>query len=551
MLTTYTTGIGNSGLLGPAVTSHTSTASDGDHYFNVVSTDAAGNTNTSACSPLMTVDKTAPAQATAPTWAEGVPHNTVNVNASWTLSTAPDIASQDIAYYTNGTCSVAEGTSATLGSAVTSHPFTGAHGNTYYYRITTTDTAGNTSLSDCSNPMMIDTVAPTLSAISIASNNSDASKAKVGNIITVSFTASEALGGTPTVQINGNATSVSGSNPYNATYTMTGGDIEGSVTFTIDFFDQAGNSGTQVTAVTNGSSVVFDKTAPTVTINQATTETVGACSFTAPSDPSNSAAIQYKVLTNEPVLPATFTTADITNAGTGGSTSISWTIQDCGDNQSFKVSTTTIFGDGTIIPQIGASAITYFSGNGNPASTSTDNTVAYDGTPPANATGLGWSESSPFNAVGVNASWTLSVSPDVASQTIQFYTDSSCTGGNEDGSAIALGAVTTTQVYTGTNGITHGYEITTIDNAGNTSTSGCSSGMEIDTAPPTDNAANPQFTDAIDGDGNDIAVTWTAFSDTNLSDHRITTYTDSGCTTGMTDHGLTGFSTNSNSTIVG
>ena len=285
MLTTYTTGIGNSGLLGPAVTSHTSTASDGDHYFNVVSTDAAGNTNTSACSPLMTVDKTAPAQATAPTWAEGVPHNTVNVNASWTLSTAPDIASQDIAYYTNGTCSVAEGTSATLGSAVTSHPFTGAHGNTYYYRITTTDTAGNTSLSDCSNPMMIDTVAPTLSAISIASNNSDASKAKVGNIITVSFTASEALGGTPTVQINGNATSVSGSNPYNATYTMTGGDIEGSVTFTIDFFDQAGNSGTQVTAVTNGSSVVFDKTAPTVTINQATTETVGACSFTAPSDP--------------------------------------------------------------------------------------------------------------------------------------------------------------------------------------------------------------------------------------------------------------------------
>ena len=111
--------------------------------------------------------------------------------------------------------------------------------------------------------------------------------------------------------------------------------------------------------------------------------------------------------------------------------------------------------------------------------------------------------------------------------------------------------MTTTQVYTGTNGITHGYEITTIDNAGNTSTSGCSSGMEIDTAPPTDNAANPQFTDAIDGDGNDIAVTWTAFSDTNLSDHRITTYTDSGCTTGMTDHGLTGFSTNSNSTIVG
>src|SRR5690606_23890624 len=71
-----------------------------------------------------------------------------------------------------------------------------------------------------------------------------------------------------------------------------------------------------------------------------------------------------------------------------------------------------------------------------------------------------------------------------------------------------------------------------------------------DSFAPTDNTSDLQFTAIADADGDNIAVTWTAFTDTNLSDHRIITYTNSGCSTGAVDHGLTGSSTNSNSTIV-
>ena len=45
---------------------------------------------------------------------------------------------------------------------------------------------------------------------------------------------------------------------------MVQGDANGVIPFTIDFQDIAGRAGTQVTAVTGGSSVTYDKTAPTL-----------------------------------------------------------------------------------------------------------------------------------------------------------------------------------------------------------------------------------------------------------------------------------------------
>ena len=112
---------------------------------------------------------------------------------------------------------------------------------------------------------------PTLPTVSIASNNANAALAKTGNIVTVSFTASETLLGLPTATIRGQAaavTNVGGLN-YTATYTMLITDTEGLVPFTIDFADAAGDAGTQVTGTTNATSVTFDRTAatlPTVSI---------------------------------------------------------------------------------------------------------------------------------------------------------------------------------------------------------------------------------------------------------------------------------------------
>jgi len=129
---------------------------------------------------------------------------------------------------------------------------------------------------------IIDTAAPTLSSVAIVSNNStNTNKAKVGDTVTLSFTSSETIQ-TPTVNFTSGGNAVAGSvtvnnpsgNNWTATYVTQSGDTTGAVGFTIDFSDSVGNTGTQVTATTNSSSVTFDKTAPafsSVTPNSSTT----------------------------------------------------------------------------------------------------------------------------------------------------------------------------------------------------------------------------------------------------------------------------------------
>ncbi|SVE18065.1 uncharacterized protein METZ01_LOCUS470919, partial [marine metagenome] len=51
---------------------------------------------------------------------------------------------------------------------------------------------------------------------------------------------------------------------WEASYTAATGDREGTVAFTIDFFDYAGNAGTQVDAIISGTDVIFDETPPTL-----------------------------------------------------------------------------------------------------------------------------------------------------------------------------------------------------------------------------------------------------------------------------------------------
>jgi len=123
--------------------------------------------------------------------------------------------------------------------------------------------------------VLVDAIKPTLTTVSIVSNNSDTTKAKVGNEITVSFTASEAIA-TPTATVAGKVATIAGSgNSYTAKYTMVSGDTEGVVLFTINVSDVVGNAGTQVTATTNSSSIMFDKTLPTVTTYSPTDDATG------------------------------------------------------------------------------------------------------------------------------------------------------------------------------------------------------------------------------------------------------------------------------------
>ncbi|GGK77687.1 hypothetical protein GCM10011405_26850 [Rufibacter glacialis] len=111
-----------------------------------------------------------------------------------------------------------------------------------------------------------DRTKPTLSSVAISSGNHNLGYAKEGDVITLNFTASESTE-TPRVTIAGNPVPPTAgvTNSYTASYIMTAADAEGQVAFTIDFQDQSGNMGTQVTTTTNGSSVAYDRTAPVIT----------------------------------------------------------------------------------------------------------------------------------------------------------------------------------------------------------------------------------------------------------------------------------------------
>lgn len=130
------------------------------------------------------------------------------------------------------------------------------------------DLAGNAgSGTTNSNNYVIDTLLPILTSVSISSNNANTTLAKQGDVVTLTFTASEPIV-IPTVTIQGVSadliTNPSGDN-WVATRSMNGSDTEGPITFSIDFADNpAGNNGVTVTAVTDGSSVSYDRTNPSV-----------------------------------------------------------------------------------------------------------------------------------------------------------------------------------------------------------------------------------------------------------------------------------------------
>lgn len=116
-----------------------------------------------------------------------------------------------------------------------------------------------------------DTVAPILSMVSISSSNNDTAKAIPGDVITLSFTANEAIQ-LPTVTFSSGGTSVNGTvsvqntsaNTWTATFVAKANDTAGPVTYSIAFSDTAGNAGTAVTSTSDGTAVgmVIDTGAP-------------------------------------------------------------------------------------------------------------------------------------------------------------------------------------------------------------------------------------------------------------------------------------------------
>lgn len=239
------------------------------------------------------------------------------------------------------------------------------------FTISFTDLAGNngtnvTAVTDASS-VTFDKTLPTLTTVHIQSNNANTAKAKVGDIVTLSFitsepvvTASAGINGHPVAVVN-----VSGNN-YTASWTMTNTDPEGPVTFSIGTYgDPAGNVGTTISTTTDASSVTFDRTAPSVTIDQASTQ----------ADPTTAATIHFTVVFNEPVTG--FATGDVTLGGTAGATATTVTEIAPMNGTTYDVAVTGMNANGTVIASVGANKAMDAAGNTNAASTSTDNTVTW------------------------------------------------------------------------------------------------------------------------------------------------------------------------------
>jgi hypothetical protein len=138
--------------------------------------------------------------------------------------------------------------------------------------------------------------------------------------------------------------------------------------------DAAGNplgtSGGGLNGDFAGEAYTVDKTAPTVTINQAASQ----------ADPTNSQPINFSLVFSEPV--SGLTASDVTLTGTAGNVGGA-TSTVTGGPTSYNLTVSGLTADGTVTASVPADGAADSAGNGNAVSTTTDATVTYDTTGPA------------------------------------------------------------------------------------------------------------------------------------------------------------------------
>src|SRR5688572_3070612 len=169
--------------------------------------------------------------------------------------------------------------------------------------------------------------------------------------------------------------SVTGVSGSGTTYSVTVGTGSGDGTLRLDLVDDDSIGGFLPLAglgTGNGNATgevyTIDKTAPTVTINQAGAQ----------ADPTMASPILFTVTFSEAVTG--FTAAGVSFAGsTVGGTLVASVS---GTGTTYTVSITGMTGSGTVVAGILAGTAFDLGGNANPASTSTDNSVAFDAAAP-------------------------------------------------------------------------------------------------------------------------------------------------------------------------
>ena len=138
-----------------------------------------------------------------------------------------------------------------------------------------TDAVGNGNTAASQFNWTYDNSSAELDDVTLVSNNSSSTLAKVDDIATLSFTANEPIN-SPTVSfasggeaIAANRVTVSNTsgNTWSASFTFVSDDTEGAVTYSVAYSDIIGNSAVPVTS--GSGSITFDKTRPVSSISNA------------------------------------------------------------------------------------------------------------------------------------------------------------------------------------------------------------------------------------------------------------------------------------------
>jgi hypothetical protein len=159
--------------------------------------------------------------------------------------------------------------------------------------------------------------------------------------------------------------------PSTYSVAVTGMTSDGTVVLSIDAGvaqDPAGLDNLASTSADN--TVTYDTTVPTVTINKSGAQ----------ADPTNTGPITFDVVFSEPVVGFGLGSVNLSSSTGVGSPSVTSFLQT--GPSSYTVSVTGMSGTGNVVAKVVANAVTDPAGNGNAASTSTDNSVAFDNTPP-------------------------------------------------------------------------------------------------------------------------------------------------------------------------
>ncbi|MFJ7732878.1 S-layer homology domain-containing protein [Lysinibacillus sp. NPDC097231] len=256
---------GTATLNGAVFTSGATVSTSGN--YTLVVTDSAGNTTTIT----FVIDKALPLAVEVKIKSNNLDPTKAKVGDTITLTMKTDKNIQI------PTVTIA-GKTATVTGAITNWQATYVIANgdlegTAPFTINFKDLQGNsaTEVTDVTDGsyVIVDGIKPTVKKVTMVSTNANPAVAKVDDVITIDFESSEDIV-SPNVTILGQTANVTDkgdgdAKTWQASYTLKPGDSEGPISFTIDYQDLAGNDGLQVTEVSSGTIVVFDKKAPEIT----------------------------------------------------------------------------------------------------------------------------------------------------------------------------------------------------------------------------------------------------------------------------------------------